>query len=59
MTGNGTIKGVFDRFTDGARRVLTLAQEEARSLRHAFIGTVVSGASCGTTLHMLEPDGAS
>ena len=39
MTGNGTIKGVFDRFTDGARRVLTLAQEEARSLHHGFIGT--------------------
>jgi ATP-dependent Clp protease ATP-binding subunit ClpA len=36
---NGTIKGVFERFTDRARRVLTLAQEEARSLHHGFIGT--------------------
>jgi hypothetical protein len=30
---------VFERFTDGARRVLVLAQEEARLLNHAFIGT--------------------
>jgi ATP-dependent Clp protease ATP-binding subunit ClpC len=39
VTGNGTIKDVFERFTDRARRVLTLAQEEARSLHHGFIGT--------------------
>jgi ATP-dependent Clp protease ATP-binding subunit ClpC len=39
VTGNGTLKGVFERFTDRARRVLTLAQEEARALRHGFIGT--------------------
>src|SRR5271167_3558317 len=31
--------GVFERFTDRARRVLVLAQEEARLLNHAFIGT--------------------
>ena len=31
--------GVFERFTDRARRVLTLAQEEARLLNHSFIGT--------------------
>ncbi len=30
---------MFERFTDQARRVLVLAQEEARSLRHDFIGT--------------------
>ena len=31
--------GVFERFTDRARRVLVLAQEEARLLNHNFIGT--------------------
>jgi ATP-dependent Clp protease ATP-binding subunit ClpA len=30
---------MFERFTDRARRVLVLAQEEARDLEHAFIGT--------------------
>lgn len=30
---------MFERFTDRARRVLTLAQEEARLLNHGFIGT--------------------
>jgi hypothetical protein len=30
---------VFERFTDRARRVLVLAQEEARLLDHNFIGT--------------------
>ena len=30
---------MFERFTDRARRVLVLAQEEARDLNHAFIGT--------------------
>jgi hypothetical protein len=30
---------VFERFTDRARRVLVLAQEEARLLNHDFIGT--------------------
>ena len=29
----------FDRFTDKARNVLALAQEEARSLKQAFVGT--------------------
>lgn len=29
----------FDKFTDRARRVLTLAQEEAKRLRHNYIGT--------------------
>lgn len=30
---------MFERFTDEARRVVVLAQEEARSLDHALIGT--------------------
>jgi ATP-dependent Clp protease ATP-binding subunit ClpC len=30
---------MFERFTDAARRVLVLAQEEARLLNHNFIGT--------------------
>ena len=30
---------MFERFTDRARRVLVLAQEEARMLNHNFIGT--------------------
>lgn len=30
---------MFERFTDRARRVLVLAQEEARLLNHTFIGT--------------------
>ena len=30
---------MFERFTDRARRVLVLAQEEARALNHGFIGT--------------------
>jgi ATP-dependent Clp protease ATP-binding subunit ClpC len=30
---------MFERFTDRARRVLVYAQEEARDLGHAFIGT--------------------
>jgi ATP-dependent Clp protease ATP-binding subunit ClpC len=30
---------VFERFTDRARRVLTLAQEESSALNHSFIGT--------------------
>src|ERR1035441_9117208 len=30
---------MFERFTDRSRRVLVLAQEEARLLNHPFIGT--------------------
>ncbi len=30
---------MFERFTDRARKVLTLAQDEARQLHHPFIGT--------------------
>jgi ATP-dependent Clp protease ATP-binding subunit ClpC len=31
--------GMFERFTDRARKVVVLAQEEARSLGHNYIGT--------------------
>src|ERR687885_1229806 len=31
--------GMFERFTDRARRVVVLAQEEARLLNHNYIGT--------------------
>ena len=30
---------MFDRFTDRARRVIVLAQDEARMLNHNYIGT--------------------
>jgi Clp amino terminal domain, pathogenicity island component/UvrB/uvrC motif len=30
---------MFERFTDRARRVVVLAQEEARMLRHTYVGT--------------------
>ncbi len=30
---------MFERFTDRARRVIVLAQQEARSLQHNYIGT--------------------
>jgi ATP-dependent Clp protease ATP-binding subunit ClpA len=30
---------VFERFTEGARQVVVLAQDEARSLKHNYIGT--------------------
>jgi len=30
---------MFERFTDRARRVVVLAQEEARMLNHNYIGT--------------------
>jgi hypothetical protein len=36
---DGSLAGVFERFTDRARTVLVLAQEEARLLNHSFIGT--------------------
>ena len=36
---SGTMPVVFERFTDRARRVVVLAQEEARLLNHNYIGT--------------------
>jgi hypothetical protein len=35
---SGTLGGMFEHFTDGARRILVLAQEEARNLRDSSIG---------------------
>ena len=35
----GMLEGMFERFTEGARRVVVLAQEEARLLQHNHIGT--------------------
>jgi ATP-dependent Clp protease ATP-binding subunit ClpA len=32
-------RGMFERFTDRARRVVVLAQEEARMLSHNYVGT--------------------
>src|SRR5499425_1814843 len=37
--GGGAVVQVFERFTDRARRVVVLAQEEARLLNHNYIGT--------------------
>jgi ATP-dependent Clp protease ATP-binding subunit ClpC len=37
--GEGRQQSVFQRFTDRARRVVVLAQEEARMLNHDYIGT--------------------
>lgn len=36
---DSTRRGQFGRFTKGARRVIALAREEARILRHASVGT--------------------
>jgi ATP-dependent Clp protease ATP-binding subunit ClpC len=38
-SATGKERILFERFTDRARRVLVLAQEEARLLNHSFIGT--------------------
>src|SRR6266567_2123070 len=37
--GQGSVAEMFERFTDLARRVVVLAQEEARMLNHNYIGT--------------------
>jgi hypothetical protein len=38
----------FDKFTDRARKVLTLAQDEAQRFNHNYIGTEhLSSASSG------------
>lgn len=38
-TSGDKLRPVYERFTDRARRVLVLAQEEARLLNHSFVGT--------------------
>src|SRR2546430_17559717 len=37
--GEGALVEVLERFSDRARRVVVLAQEEARMLNHNYIGT--------------------
>src|SRR6266571_1519144 len=39
MTVRRAARSMFERFTDRARRVVVLAQEEARMLNHGYIGT--------------------
>src|SRR5690606_15453647 len=39
LSGREEHEGMFERFTDRARRVVVLAQEEARMLNHNYIGT--------------------
>ena len=39
FTLEGRVSQMFERFTDRARRVVVLAQEEARMLNHNYIGT--------------------
>ena len=44
---------MFERFTDRARRVVVLAQEEARMLNHNYIGTehiLLGGAPRGLAI---------
>jgi ATP-dependent Clp protease ATP-binding subunit ClpC len=36
---DAAVPEVFERFTDRARRVVVLAQEEARTLNHDYVGT--------------------
>lgn len=37
--GHRTVSAMFERFTDGAQRIVMLAHREARTLRHGYIGT--------------------
>jgi hypothetical protein len=39
MRHGSTLRLVFERFTERARQVVVLAQDEARSLKHNYIGT--------------------
>ena len=50
-SGGGGGSDVFKRFTDDARQVVVVAQEEARRLRHCYIGTehILLGLVQGTT----------
>ena len=56
---------MFERFTDRARRVIVLAQEEARTLQHNYIGTehlllglIREGEGCSRQGTRLEGRGA-
>ncbi len=51
---------MFDRFTDGAKRVVVLAQEEARNLNHNYVGTEhlllgLIGEGAGAAAEALAP----
>src|SRR6478735_2021730 len=53
---------VFERFTDRARQVVVLAQDEARGLRHNYIGTEhlllgLMGVEDGLAVRVLESFG--
>jgi ATP-dependent Clp protease ATP-binding subunit ClpA len=55
---------MFERFTDRARRVVVLAQEEARQLHHNYIGTehillALLGEGNGVAFRVLERFGMS
>jgi ATP-dependent Clp protease ATP-binding subunit ClpC len=39
MTVRRAARSMFERFDDQSRRVVVLAQEEARVLNHGYIGT--------------------
>src|SRR6266498_3490543 len=39
VAGRGVLIEVFERFTDRARQIVVLAQEEARRLNHNYLGT--------------------
>jgi hypothetical protein len=38
--GGGVLVEVFERYTDRARRVVVLAQEEARRLKHNYLASM-------------------
>jgi ATP-dependent Clp protease ATP-binding subunit ClpA len=46
--GEWNSSGVFERYTESARHVVVLAQEEARTLKHNYVGTehVLLGLVC-------------
>ncbi|MCL2796106.1 MAG: hypothetical protein FWD85_12470, partial [Microbacteriaceae bacterium] len=53
---------MFERFTDRARRVVVLAQEEAKMLNHNYIGTEhillgLLGEPAGVAYRILEAHG--
>jgi ATP-dependent Clp protease ATP-binding subunit ClpC len=39
MSVRRAARTMFERFTDRARRVVVMAQEEARTLDHSYLGT--------------------
>ena len=56
---------MFERFTERARQVVVLAQEEARTLKHNYIGTehillglLREGQGAGAQILAVEPPAA-